>query len=1216
MSLASQSPSGLFPGGPPDSARQRRGSAGDAAAASSPYRTTSRRGSAGSAARRESGAQFIRVDTDISLQETKPDGMARTVATDVSLDAAGAGSPAGPRQRRGRALSQRSAGPPHLVPEAQVQTPGSATPGRRRGATMRGVAPPAMLNLDSIASPTPSQAFVSPTQSFTFGKAEGPDTQEARQKLDQMASQLNLSKTPSMLGRRPSLRVREGEMALQRVAGAMAASGRATSIRLRPGSATASPASVPMTVPAAEFVTEEYSLTPAAARSRRGGGPSLGRQTADVGEVKPAFALGTGKVRIAEDEEDHATLDATGRVGATSADIGATTPQGTFAAALRRGTIPVGTLARPSDLSGADQSTNTNTTETRRNSRARPPPAPPRSPGCSTSDVADASGAGLPRLAESMQSARGLGGTRTSIAAAGAVSLDASFKALHDMASAMVESVSPRGSPEHSPPGSPRSKSIHTAALQSGGLDKLLSSQAHGARRISLGGDVDDAASVDSQGDGAEQEQADGPDALPDNVEELKAIILQQQEQMMGAVAMGQGLLVELEGVKEDLDAVCFQRDELEALVESQTETQDELTEAKRELQLQVDAMRREQRKLQQEVKDARTAVTDMRMALQTQAEEWQEERRKWEAERSEFEERERGYQEDAKWHEEQAMAGFDAAEEIKESKKELAARQAEASCNARFNTLRKRYWDVLRLWRDHNKKRRHAIAILLANARAWMRWEGDMVQTGLRRLRYWALHGTRMKRDRRLFVEMNEERARQGVFSRWADGVVHTVRSALRHSRDGWQGQQRAAQAAVAAEREARAEGQQALEAARAAQQQQQRQLRAEAEQITRRAREAADRAAAEHAAALAAAEQRHRQDTEEHLKRAAEALAAAERNGAAEVARLRQAMDEARSAAARAQQAMREEAAAAQQQLKAQCAEEAAQLESDSERRAAQLEAEAAAAATAARRRMEEAQERWQGQIAAAEAELHACQQASAAALARARAGYEAALSHAEAEHRAAVSADTHRWNAECEEWCSRLRITEDEGASRVAVACDAWRRGVTRWDQECNSLAELSAEFASERERSEGTEARLRGEMQDHVLHELELRQTCAQQEQRLRQSDGELAAERETAQRQRDELTMLLRRLGDVEAHLEAREAELVSAQSQLSQLRERARGRLESARGMGAEDARSAGDGMRRAIAMASDLRRTATQAETTLSSSRHCLHRPTATRAI
>eukprot|EP01062_Namystynia_karyoxenos_P024925 TRINITY_DN1975_c1_g1_i1.p1 TRINITY_DN1975_c1_g1~~TRINITY_DN1975_c1_g1_i1.p1 ORF type:complete len:731 (+),score=277.33 TRINITY_DN1975_c1_g1_i1:102-2195(+) len=259
-----------------------------------------------------------------------------------------------------------------------------------------------------------------------------------------------------------------------------------------------------------------------------------------------------------------------------------------------------------------------------------------------------------------------------------------------------------------------------------------------------------------------------------------------QQEQMEQCVAMGQHLLMELETCKEDRNALEEERDEL---VEAITELEQEMEEVKlqcQEQQQEYQTLQQEHQKVVQQLRPMRNQLSQLQLAIEEQEEHRREEREQWQRREKDLVQQLEEQKEDLHWHEEQAHIAFEAAEKAKPDYEQLAGVISAFTTKA----TRKVYFQRLKDWRDDNKKRRHALAILLHNARTWAAWEVSTMTQVMRKFSVWSGANVRRKRHDRSVLEAAEAGQRAALVQGALRAIIAFITSAWRtvaHDAQHW---------------------------------------------------------------------------------------------------------------------------------------------------------------------------------------------------------------------------------------------------------------------------------------------------------------------------------------------------------------------------------------------------------------------------------------------
>jgi len=261
------------------------------------------------------------------------------------------------------------------------------------------------------------------------------------------------------------------------------------------------------------------------------------------------------------------------------------------------------------------------------------------------------------------------------------------------------------------------------------------------------------------------------------DVGQLRAECDARREELERFAKFGQNLMEQMEQLREDYDVL---EEEKEQLLEAVAEADTELEEARVELQNVQDEREKEaqqHRVTLSKLREAKQKMQDLEYNFLTQQEAFKEKEDIWIRERHEMYERMEEAKEDMQWHEEQAAAAIEIAEKKKPDLEALAD-----ICSAfTSKATRKVFFQRLKDWRDDNKKRRHALAILLHNARAWQTWEHEAYHDVWRKFSQWSLTRGQRKRHQRLEMERKEENLRAEMVQSCLRTIIRFIASAWR---------------------------------------------------------------------------------------------------------------------------------------------------------------------------------------------------------------------------------------------------------------------------------------------------------------------------------------------------------------------------------------------------------------------------------------------------
>eukprot|EP00756_Hemistasia_phaeocysticola_P055462 Hpha_TRINITY_DN31407_c0_g1::TRINITY_DN31407_c0_g1_i1::g.145355::m.145355 len=283
-------------------------------------------------------------------------------------------------------------------------------------------------------------------------------------------------------------------------------------------------------------------------------------------------------------------------------------------------------------------------------------------------------------------------------------------------------------------------------------------------RSMSVGGEIEDGAT-----DAATIDQMD--------VGQLRAECEERREKLEQCMAFGQNLMEQMEQLRDEYQEL---EEEKEQLLEAVAEADTELEDARREM---LDIQEEHNKEAQQnritidQLRVQKQKVQDLEYRLLTQQEAFKEKEEAWEKEKEDILTKMEEAKEDMQWQEEQVAAAIEFAEKKKPDLEALAD-----ICRA-FTTkaTRKVFFQRLKDWRDDNKKRRHALAILLHNARAWQRWEDDTYNDVWRKFYSWTIANSQRKRHARLELERKEENQRAEMVQSCLRTIIRFVSSAWR---------------------------------------------------------------------------------------------------------------------------------------------------------------------------------------------------------------------------------------------------------------------------------------------------------------------------------------------------------------------------------------------------------------------------------------------------
>eukprot|EP01060_Flectonema_neradi_P026512 TRINITY_DN3550_c0_g1_i1.p1 TRINITY_DN3550_c0_g1~~TRINITY_DN3550_c0_g1_i1.p1 ORF type:complete len:704 (+),score=153.85 TRINITY_DN3550_c0_g1_i1:47-2158(+) len=168
--------------------------------------------------------------------------------------------------------------------------------------------------------------------------------------------------------------------------------------------------------------------------------------------------------------------------------------------------------------------------------------------------------------------------------------------------------------------------------------------------------------------------------------------------QLQAAVEMGQLLHKEMQTLKDDMNTLMDERD---FLLNENADVMEE-----------VEVYRGQNLKLANQLREAKAEVSEHKITNQIQAEEMAEVKEEMIQEKEVMEKKQEDLLDNAKWQEEKFVAAVEAAEKAKPNNEQIMAMKAMMA----EGSIRKTYFDKLRLWRDENSKRRQCYHVLQAN--------------------------------------------------------------------------------------------------------------------------------------------------------------------------------------------------------------------------------------------------------------------------------------------------------------------------------------------------------------------------------------------------------------------------------------------------------------------------------------------------------------------